>query len=155
MSIVFCIYKKIVKYNLLYPNHNARRFKVLCISDELFFLLPVIVYTIFYILSFFKKSPQTIKFIRIIKYDRKFIRRVYYLFNLAWFITFSIRYYNDIKDMAFVFHDSNFGGIINIVLLLTIFFLFSLFWDMVFISCRSISSLTFKGVTITTDDIEK
>lgn len=106
-------------------------------------LLPLMFYTGFFILTMFSWFE---------KIDKKKIRRIYYLFSLIWSVAFIVVFQDRIENKKIISSYFVDHATINLILTAIFIALFTFVWDVLFISCHSVSKLSLKGLEITTQE---
>lgn len=93
----------------------------------------------------------------VVKYDVKFIKRLYYCFVLCWLITFNMMFYDVIKTIQ-VFKVSSIASsqyAFNCCVVSLVIFIGFLLWEYIFISCKSIRFFMFNNVALKLESEEK
>lgn len=115
---------------------------------RLFFLLPFIFSSLFWIFSLFKSILYDKFIFKYIHYEKKIFKRLYYLLSFIWISAFMNIYFKDLIQFSSEYNINSKYFVIGILISLI---LAVLFWDFFFISCKSIKSLSFKDFEFTTE----
>lgn len=109
-------------------------------------LLGAILFVIFGIFTYlsYKKIPN--------EYDYKLIRRLYYLLIMAYIAIFVVVFKNDIKKYHIINIQNANATIINALIIAISLFILSMFWEYIFISCKSFKNIKIKDFEITVDE---
>jgi hypothetical protein len=106
----------------------------------LLFISPFVVFITYIICTNFKWFK---------KIDILLVRRIYYLLCLIWSFAFTISFYNDLVNSVFI--DKAVPNGLNIMWYVFALFVIFVVWDYLFISCRTISDISFGNFNIKTE----
>lgn len=115
-------------------------------KEAVFIVIPIL-YLIGYMVVFYVKFP--------IKLDILVMKRLHYLLSTLWLIVFLIVFYKNfnliiIKDV--LCFSSKFA---NLSFIIIIWVIVVMFYDYVFISCKSIHNIKIKDVELTVEELEQ
>lgn len=111
--------------------------------------IPSLLFLLFWIVSLFQNDISEIPVFKHISYDRRAIRRGYYLFSFIWMILSVNACKYDIYNLKIIGWDKS--RLSNFVIVILISCIFIILWDFIFISCRNIKTFIFKDIQITAD----
>ncbi len=123
-------------------------------NKNIVLILPVIFFSVYWILSFFKSILHNRFIFKYIQYDKRMFKRAYYLFILIWAISVIYLFNNEINNLKIIdVSKKDNSQLPNYLYVIFGIVVFAFIWDFLFISCRNISSFVFKDIKITADEI--
>lgn len=115
-------------------------------SNTFIIIIPFIISGIFLIFSNFKSFKRL---------DNKLIRRLYYLLGAIWIYIFVVHFYN---YLIWININNNFNidkRLFNLSFCILILLILLIFWEFLFISCKSLNTFSIKDVKLTTEELEE
>lgn len=117
------------------------------IKEVLFIVIPIL-YLLSYMIIFYVRFP--------VKLDILIVKRLHYLFSSLWLVAFLAVFYKDLNNLIVVKEVLCFSAqAINLAFIVAIWLVVVMFYDYVFISCKSIHNIKIKDVELTVEDLEQ
>lgn len=92
---------------------------------------------------------------RPLDFDIKLTRRLYYIFTIVHIYFFIVLFHKEISCLNILKMPHSTSSTLDYIAISSIIFILSMFWESVFISCRSFSNIKFKDVEITMEELSQ